>query len=61
MCTGASWKRSENPREVVTLGLYIILTRSSKLWVSDKTKEKGKVWAPKGGKLGEGDQEMCDR
>lgn len=34
-------ERSENPKAVRPGGLYIILTKSDKLWKCGKTKEKG--------------------
>lgn len=34
-------ERSENPKAVRPRGLYIILTKSDKLWKCGKTKEKG--------------------
>ena len=51
MCTGASPKRSEKPKEVFRPGgLYMILTKSDKLW---RTRQRKKDFV--GVKLWEGD------
>lgn len=51
-------ERSETPKAVRPRGLYIILTKSDKLWKCGKTKEKG-VWA-RGIKLWRSGKEMYE-